>query len=234
MPGGGQEPRSRASVADVGVVRCDRSQTMSSSGVAAPRSRRALHASMRPNLTALLTGFISYKLTRRPQTDQGCAGAGGASAALDVAAGAAGESGGASPARRASTSPHSRWTPWSFQQALPPSVRIIASISVLRAASETATSADAGAAGAAAGGLGRHCGLSYGLGRGFLPAMASRCWRCNSGELHYLPGSLRNISANLSALGDLALDLVGNGGAVRLRRRPPTARSGPHWLNGAY
>jgi len=22
----------------------------------------------------------------------------------------------------------------------------------------------------------------------------------------------------------------GNGGAVRLRRRPPTARSGPHWL----
>jgi hypothetical protein len=36
------------------------------------------------------------------------------------------------------------------------------------------------------------------------------------------------------ALGDLALDLVGNGGAVRLRRRAPTARSGPHWLNGAY
>jgi hypothetical protein len=42
------------------------------------------------------------------------------------------------------------------------------------------------------------------------------------------------VDLSTSRLGDLALDLVGNGGAVRLRRRPPTARSGPHWVNGAY
>jgi len=52
-------------------------------------------------------------------------------------------------------------------------------------------------------------------------AMASRCWRCNSGEVQYLPGSLRNISANRSTF-------VGRPGARSRRDRSrarPAARS---------